>query len=256
MGLEQLRSTWPLSRVRVQGGDVDVVRTGGTGAPVILLPGAQGTAETFYKQLLGWGGRRPLVSVTYPPLTDGAALADFVAALANALDAERFDLVGTSLGGYIAQWVAARHPARVDRLVVGNSFCDPAPAQSADKRRALDRDAGVIKAEALARIEGAPDSELKSVQLDLMGRCQPAATLRARMLAVQLAVPVPPLGVPDERILLLECDDDPLIPAPMRAALRHKHPGARHVALPTGGHYPYITQADAYGAAVGAFLGL
>lgn len=255
MTLEQLRATWPGSRLHVGGQQVEVVRTAGAGMPLILLPGAQGTAETYYKQLLAWGARRPLVSVTYPALTDGAALADFVAALADVIGGEQFDLVGTSLGGYIAQWVAVRHPARVHRLVVGNSFCDPRPAQSPEKLQALQRDADTIKAETLARVKASPDGELKTVQLELMGRCQPADTLRARMLAVQLAVPVPPLGIPDDRILLLECDDDPLIPAPMRAALRAKHPGARHVALPEGGHYPYILQAEAYGAAVGGFLG-
>jgi pimeloyl-ACP methyl ester carboxylesterase len=254
MTLDDLRAAWPASSLRAAGHDLEVVRTAGAGMPVILLPGAQGTAETFYKQLLAWGGRRPLVSVTYPALTDSAALADVVAAVGDALDAERFDLVGTSLGGYIAQWVAVRHPQRVNRLVIGNSFCDPAPAQSPEKRQALDRDADAIKAEALARVAAAPDGELKTVQLELMGRCQPAETLRARMLAVQLAVPVPPLGVPGNRILLVECDDDPLIPPPMRAALRAKHPDARHEALPRGGHYPYILQAEAYAAAVGPFL--
>lgn len=257
MTLEQLRATWPTSTVRVQGQSIEIVRTAGQGRPVVFLPGAQGTAETWFKQLLAWGGRRPLVSVTYPALTDGAQLADFTAALADALELPTFDLVGTSLGGYVAQWVAVRHPGRVHRVVVGNSFQDPTPSQSPEKRQAVERrDADTIKAEALARVQASPDGELKSVQLDLMGQRQSAELLRARMLAVQVATPVPLLGIPDDRLLLIECDNDPLIGAPTRQAIRARYPGAQAVVVEGGGHYPYILKPDAYNAAVGAFLGL
>ena len=257
MTLQQLRATWPAATVQVQGREVEIVRTPGKGRPVVFLPGAQGTAETFYKQLLAWGGQRPLVSVTYPGLTDGAQLADFTAAVADALDLESFDLVGTSLGGYVAQWVAVRHPQRLHRVVVGNSFQDPTPSQSPEKRQAVEgRDADTIKAEALARVQASPDGELKAVQLDLMGKRQPADLLRSRMLAVQVAVPVPPLGVPDDRLLLVECDNDPLIGAPTRQAIRARYPGAQAVVVEGGGHYPYILRAEAYNAAVGRFLEL
>jgi len=145
----------------------------------------------------------------------------------------------------------------VNRLVVGNSFADPAPAQSAERLQALQRrSAEAVKAEVLARVEASPDSELKQVQLELMGRCQSAELLRSRMLAVQMARPVPALGVPDERLLLIECDDDPLIAPPMRTALQQAHPRAASVVVAGGGHYPYIACAEAYDAAVGAFLGL
>lgn len=257
MSLQDLRRRWPAGTMRIQGEDLEVVRTTGGGRPVLLLPGAQGTAEIWFHQLLAWGDRRALVAVTYPALTDGSALADCVMAVADALGAPQVDMVGTSLGGYVAQWAAVRHPQRIGRLVIGNSFRDPAPAQSPEKRQALeDRTAAAIKDETLARLQAAPDTPLKSVQLDLVGNRQSAELLRSRMLAVQLAQPVPPLGVDDGRILVLECDDDPLIPAPMRAALRAAHPQARQVALPVGGHFPYVTQPAAYNATVGPFLDL
>jgi pimeloyl-ACP methyl ester carboxylesterase len=153
--------------------------------------------------------------------------------------------------------VAVRHAASVERLVIGNSFCDPTPAQTPDKLEALQgRSAEAVKDEMMGRIGAGPDSELKQVQLELVGRCQGAELLHARLLAVQRAAPVPTLGVPDERVLLVECDNDPLIPPPMRAALRAAHPQARHVTVPDGGHYPYLLRAEAYNEAVGAFLGL
>jgi pimeloyl-ACP methyl ester carboxylesterase len=241
----------------VAGQEAEIVQTNGGGVPVLWLPGAQGTGEMFFRQFLAWGERRTLVAVSYPAVTDAVALADFVAAAADVLGIESFDLVGSSLGGWIGQWVAARHGERLGRLVVGNSFFDPAPAQSPEKRHALEsRNADEVKVEAMARVAAQPDSELKAVQLELMGRCQSAESLRTRMLAVQRATPAPSLGIPEVRLLIVECDHDPLIPGPMRAALRAAHPHSPVCVIEGGGHYPYITKADAYNAVVGAFLEL
>ena len=257
MTLERLRTAWPASSVQVDGQQIEIVRTSGAGHPVVFLPGAHGTAESFYPQLLAWGGARQLVSVTYPVSTDGAELADFTVHLADALHIQVFDLVGTSLGGYIAQWVGVRHPARVRRMVVGNSFQDAAPQQSAEKLRALEQqDAASVKADALARVQASPDSEVKAVQLELIGHRQTAELVRSRMLAVQRAVPVPPLGISDAQLLLVACDDDPLIKPQVRQAIRERYPRARCAVVDGGGHYPYILRPDAYNAAVGAFLEL
>ncbi len=257
MTLDRLRSVWPASTVQVDGQPIEIVRTSGEGHPVIFLSGAQGTAESFYHQLLAWGSNRPLVSVTYPASTDGAELADFTVRLADTLNIQAFDLVGTSLGGYIAQWVGVRHPARVRRMVIGNTFQDPVHQQSPEKLRAVEhRDAASVKADLLARLQASPDSEVKTVQLELIGQKQTAELVRSRMLAVQRAVCVPPLGISDTQLLLVDCDDDPLIKPQVRQAIREHYPRARCCTVEGGGHYPYILRPHDYNAAVGAFLEL
>ncbi|MGA5276425.1 alpha/beta fold hydrolase [Streptomyces cellulosae] len=40
-------------------------------------------------------------------------------AVLDSLGIERADVHGTSMGGRVAQWIAARHPGRVRRLVPG-----------------------------------------------------------------------------------------------------------------------------------------
>jgi pimeloyl-ACP methyl ester carboxylesterase len=261
--LLRLRATWPASTVEAGGHAVEVVRTAGAGPgagaglPVLWLPGAQGAAESWCRQLLAFGQRRPMVALNYPVVGDGPALADLVVAVADALGCERFDLVGSSLGGYIAQWVAVRHAPRLHRLVLGNTFCDPTPAQSPDKLAALEgRSAQEIHAEVLGRLQALPEGEFKALQLELVGRCQTPEMLRARMLAVQRATPLPALALDDARLLIVECDNDPLIPPPMREALRAAHPGAKSVVVEGGGHYPFLLRQEAYDRAVSAFLGL
>lgn len=257
--LERLRSSCDASSIDIGGNAVTCLRSrpsgSASGSPLVLLPGAQGTAEIFVEQLLAWGAGRDLIAIDYPPAEDAAKMADAVVAAADTLGLDRFDLLGTSLGGFVAQLVAARHAARLGRLVLGNTFGDPAFAQSVEKRLALEsRDAGVVKAEAMARLQAAPEGVLKQLQLALVGGRQSAESLRSRALALQVAAPAGPLGVADENILIVECDNDPLVPAPARAALRARHPDARVVVVAGGAHHPYVLRAERYNAEVGRFL--
>jgi 3-oxoadipate enol-lactonase len=54
-------------------------------------------------------------------------LADDVAAALDALGVGRVAVVGYSLGGMVAQALARRHPARVERLVLAATAADPLP---------------------------------------------------------------------------------------------------------------------------------
>ncbi|MBL8381445.1 MAG: alpha/beta hydrolase [Burkholderiales bacterium] len=253
MTLEEFRRGHAVRSIDVNGVAWPCVDAG-SGPCVVLLPGAQGTAEIFHKQF-ALAGRLRLVSVTYPAETDGATLADGLAAFLDRLGIARASVAGTSLGGYVAQLFAARHPARVDRLVLTCTFVDPGPVQAPDKlASARDTPAETLKEQVLARVRAAPASELRDIQLDLIGAKQDAALLRARMLAVQLAAPVPPLGLDQARITVIDCDNDPVIPAPVRAAVRERYPQAAAHNLAGGGHYPYILCADEYNRLLAARL--
>jgi pimeloyl-ACP methyl ester carboxylesterase len=255
VSLEQFRKQHAVSRLHVAGTQVEIVRSAGRRSPTILLPGAQGTAEIFFKQLSAWGGERDMVSVTYPAWTDTVALADFIVGLADVLGFKAFDIVGSSFGGHVAQWVAVRHPDRIGRLVAGNSFADPTPAQAPDKLAALEtKAADDLKTEAMARLEASPAGELRDVLLELVGHRQSAELLKSRMVGVQMSKPLPSPRIPTARVLLIDCDNDPLIPAPMRAAIRAHYGGAACQTIVGGGHYPYIVKSVEYNAAVGAFL--
>jgi hypothetical protein len=114
--------------------------------------------------------------------------------------------------------------------------------------------ADTLKEQALGRVRAAPDSELKRVQLDLIGEKQSAANLQARMLAVQLAQPVPPLTIPPGNIAVIDCDNDPVIPPAVRAAVRERYAGAGYFNIAGGSHHPYILCGDEYNRIVAACL--
>lgn len=103
-------------------------RTGGTGPPLLLLAGQANNhhwwdpvhadfATTHAVITLDYRGTGASDAPTGGYSTPGFA-ADAVAVL-DALGVSRASVYGTSMGGRVAQWLAAQHPDRVDRLVLG-----------------------------------------------------------------------------------------------------------------------------------------
>ena len=255
--LAELRKRFQLTTVDVDGVFVEITRTHGVGEPLFMLPVAQGTSETFYRQILAWGATRDVVSINYPAGKNAASQADFILRLIKSMGIEHFDILGTSYGAYLAQWITLASPAAVGRLVLGNGFWDPRPAQTLEKLQHLeDSTPEAIKAEVMGRLEKSPESELRSAMLDLIGQKQSPQAVRDRMLAVQRANSVPPLIFEGARLLLIDCDNDPLISPVMRESTRQRYPNAQHRTFAGGGHYPYILVPDAYNETVGNFLSL
>lgn len=109
------------------GGNRIAYRVIGAGPPVLALNRLRGTLDTWdpaFLDTLADGHR--VILVDYPGVgysegslpPDMARVADIVAAFAVAVVAERFDLMGWSWGGALAQVVLVRHPDQVRRAVL------------------------------------------------------------------------------------------------------------------------------------------
>src|SRR5260221_13951464 len=108
----------------------------GEGPPLLLLHGAEADHSMFdaFGALLA----PPFTVIPYDQRDSGATrnppspygldeLAEDAAALIAALGYQRTNVFGPSLGGVIAQVLAAKHPTRVDPLVLSISFRVGAP---------------------------------------------------------------------------------------------------------------------------------
>jgi 3-oxoadipate enol-lactonase len=100
----------------------------GTGAPVLLVMGLGMNATGWWRTVPVLAERLEVVAfdnrgVGRSDRPEGpysvAQMADDCVAVLDAAHIERAHVYGLSLGGMIAQEVALRHPARVDRLVLG-----------------------------------------------------------------------------------------------------------------------------------------
>ncbi|ANN18434.1 alpha/beta hydrolase [Amycolatopsis orientalis] len=97
----------------------------GTGRPLVLLAG-QANDHTWWNRTRGdfpstitmdYRGTGASDAPDVPYST--TLFADDVLAVLDGLGVAEADVYGTSMGGRVAQWFAARHPGRVRRLVLG-----------------------------------------------------------------------------------------------------------------------------------------
>ncbi|SDN55508.1 alpha/beta fold hydrolase [Afipia sp. GAS231] len=106
-------------------------QTSGRGAPVVLLHGGEADHAMFdglshalngHFTVIAYDQRDSGATKNPPASYSLADLADDAAALIRGLGHERAHVFGTSLGGQIAQALAARHPDCIDRLILGSTW--------------------------------------------------------------------------------------------------------------------------------------
>jgi pimeloyl-ACP methyl ester carboxylesterase len=229
------------------------IDTRADGPALIMLPGSVGTCEMFYKQIAALGQKVRIVSVGYPALADPSRLADGLAGLMDHLGLSRASVLGSSFGGYWAQFFALRHPGQLDHLFLGNIFVTPDELFANplfDPAFISATGAKELQTTWRQRVEKAPDGELKAIQLAMLSGRQSAENLKARFEGVAAASLCPPLSIPPERITVIDCEDDPIIPPRSRQAVRDRYAGAHRCTLQTGGHYPHILNPQAYNAVI------
>ncbi|HWT12838.1 MAG TPA: alpha/beta hydrolase [Allosphingosinicella sp.] len=238
--------------------------------PLIVLPGALGALEGG-DPAEALGPHRAVRTIDYRGDDSFAALAARIAAAADEEGAARFDLLGQSYGGWIAQCVARERPERVRRLVLSHSFAlEPrhrrrfrlGRALLSGLPRRLARPLLLKRARAALAPVAARDPALHRRLLETLAErmLEPAfwdvLAAQQACLAQSLEPAVaalPPIG-PELPVLIIESDDDPLIAARDRAALRRRVPHAEVRRFERCGHVSALAEPEAFAAAVAAFL--
>ncbi len=81
-----------------------------------------GGYDTWFQQLLALSAHRRVLAVTYPSIDSLEELTRQLMGLLDSREVGSMSLVGSSLGGYIAQYLVANHPDRLERSVFANTF--------------------------------------------------------------------------------------------------------------------------------------
>jgi pimeloyl-ACP methyl ester carboxylesterase len=239
--------------------------------PLVFLPGALDGLEGADAVPQRLGADRPLVRVAYRPDDTLARLHDRILANASEAGATRFDLLGQSYGGWVAQCLARLEPERVRRMVLSHSFALRAGdgwkfrlAGTLLKRMPLP----LLRPLLLARARSAlaplrkADPLLVERQLAALSREIGRATFRESLVAQQycmreslaLAAVTAPPGGAGPPVLIIESDNDTLIGARQREALRARHPTAAVHRFAAAGHVSAMVETEACLEVVGAFL--
>jgi len=197
--------------------------------------------------------------VSYP------ALAGDVRALLYALGLERAVLVGHSMGGKTAMWLALTAPDRVERLVV----VDSAPVSYASGVAGLLQGLATLDLAVLpdraavdaALAAAAPDARLRNFLLQNLVRQHGAWCWRMNVPALLAGIdaitgwPEPPAGArylgPS---LFLHGGESGYVQPAHEPAIRALFPYARFRSVPGAGHWVYADRPAEFLAALRAFL--
>lgn len=242
----ELLEQYPEKTIEHEGAAWRYMEAGSGDKVLVMLPGAQGTAEIHAEQLRQLSSQYRVISLWYPGLVDPSQLADGLAGVLDKLGIAKVHLFGGSYGGYWAQFFAARHPERIEKLYVATSFVDATVLQQRGKPAAelIAAPAETLKQQRLAMVQQWPESLAKATVLALTAK-QDAENLKGRIVGLATARPVPPLSLLPEKIIVIDCEDDPVIPPTVRQQVRDRYAGSKHYLLPRGGHFPALANAQA-----------
>jgi pimeloyl-ACP methyl ester carboxylesterase len=195
------------------------------------------------------------------PAADAAlsfdALCDDLFAVADAAGAQRFHLVGESIGGTIALACAARRPGRVLTLTVSNGAHRGASIQAVHDWRRIIGEGGMAGWSAhMMRhrfFDGVIDEPRRRWYEAQQATVSPDLLLRAVELLVGADL-TPELGEVAMPTLLLHGDSSPFIPVEVMADLRAKLPDARLQVFPHAKHGLPFSHAGECAAVLRRFL--
>lgn len=254
-----LRDT-PERREVIAGRDWGVIDTGAGTDTMLFLPGTLGRADIFFAQIAALAPHRRVIAVSYPASGGVHDWAGDIATLLAAHGIAQVAVLGSSLGGFLAQYLAATHPGLVSHLFAANTLASVAGVERM-MPYALDLWTAPIadlRAGFAAGLNGwaqaHPDQRdvVDLLLAEAAGRI-PEAEMRARLDAIKRGPELPSVTVP---ATIIESADDPLISLPMREAVRARLPGAMLFHFDHGGHFPYLGRASLYTALLMHRLGL
>lgn len=253
----------PEQRQVVNGRSWGLIRAGKTGPAMLLCPGTLGRADIFWQQIDALKYEARVLSLSYPEAGTIEDWAEDISQLLIFHDLQGATVLGSSLGGYIAQFTAATFPALIGGLVAANTLCS---VQSLVKNRpyALDLEHTPIEelrdvwAKGLQRWQqpGHEYAQLAELLLGEVAGRIPELELRTRLRVLKAAPALPPLSLGREKTFTVESSDDHLMTPPIRNALRNKLNPERAFVFTQASHFPYVTRPDEYTGLLREVLGL
>ena len=241
--------------------------------PVLLcLPGGLGAIDTASHALNALASPARVIHYTYPGIADVDDLLDDIIRVVDAHGMGTVDVLGHSLGGFLAQCLVRRHPTRVRRLVLSHTYL--LRPTDAWRLRVASRVGRLLP---LGLYEWSLRQKLRYV-LGPVKRLRPEAhdrILREAYAAVRMTASFAsvrrnnlwmtdaveryrfsPADFPDaaSRVLIIESDDDPIIPKAARMAVRSLYPTARVHTFHQAGHVSALAVPRDYARVVDEFL--
>jgi pimeloyl-ACP methyl ester carboxylesterase len=222
-----------------------------------------GSGDIWFQQIEALRDDFRCIAVTYPAVPTLDMLRAGILGILEQENLSRVNLVGSSMGGYLAQYLAGSDPALVKRVVLGNTFPPnelifrlarmgarylpwvPEWAILAGARRNARRllypasgNSALVNAYLYEQTCGAMRKH------DFIARCA--------CLCQSFRTPdLDGLGIP---AFIIASDNDPLVGADLLSLLEKAYPSAGVKIFASAGHFPYLNRPEEYNQTLVQFL--
>ncbi len=238
--------------------------TGGVGDNcLVFIHGMGGAYDIWWNQIMYFEPQYKVISYTLPLEINSLEGAEKgILAILEHEKINQFIPIGTSMGGYIAQYLVQNHPNRIEKAVFGNTF---APNDFIKKSNAVKRQFIPLLPEYI--VGTMATTQLKK---DIFPTSENSEILEAFLLSVVFSKKglagrfdvVTDYFEPKKDItvinnipkLILESDNDPMITPELRSKLKLLYPEAEVFTFHNKGHFPYINNLDQYNQRIKDFL--
>jgi len=253
--LQAFRRNHPPQQVEVDGTTWEYVAFGQGKEAILFLHGMTGAYDIWWQQMEALQNRYYVISVTSPPVDRLEELCQGVLAILKREGIEKVNVVGSSLGGYLAQYLVATHAEKVARAVFANTF--PPNDIIAEKNRTIGTVLpylpewlvmNVLRAsfqDSVYPASGYDELTLAYMLEQSYGRMSKAQVQGRFRCVIDPFTPADPtaLGIP---VTIIEADNDPLVEETLREQLKATYPSAIVHTLHDVGHFPYLSNAEEY----------
>jgi pimeloyl-ACP methyl ester carboxylesterase len=238
--------------------------TGGKGTKTILfIHGMGGAYDLWWQQITAFEKDYKVISYTLPESIN--TLKKTSNGILKILESEKvntFYAVGTSMGGYITQYLVNLIPDRIDKAVFGNTF---PPNTLIQKENATKSKIIPYLPEILIAKLGE-----KKLQNEIIPAAKNSQLLKAFLPSIYFSkkqfmnryyvvidkFTANPNSYKIKRIpkLIIESDNDPLIQPELRTKIKLLYKDAMVYTFHNEGHFPYINAAETYNIVLRDFL--
>ena len=262
--LSTFRSENPPKTIEVNGMSWEYVSIGTGEETILFLHGMTGAYDIWWHQLDALQADYRVIAVTYPAVDSLAEMETGVLSILDAEGVDKFSVVGTSLGGYFAQYLVAHHPTRILRAVFSNTF--PPNDLIAEKNKTIGAALPFLPewlvidvlrgsfASSVYPASGNDELTLAFLNEISYGRMRKAQVV-GRFHGVVEKFDAPDLEMLNIPVLIIEADNDPLVELVLREQLKELYPSAEVHTFSGVGHFPYLNRPEEYTALLLEFFG-
>ncbi|XP_063830625.1 maspardin-like [Ostrinia nubilalis] len=219
--------------------------------PLVCLPPVSGTADIFYKQVMGLASRGVrVISAEPPPYWNMKEWCDGFKRLIDYLELDKVHIFGASLGGFIAQKFTevTQNCPRVASLILCNSFTDTSVFEYNDSSALFWLlPSLVLKRMLMGNFVSDKVDRRIAESIDFM--VERLESLNQSELASRLTLNctpsyVQPTVLKNLPITIMDVWDESALSSQVREDLYKSYPQAKLAHLKSGGNFPYLSRSD------------